>query len=159
MSKDVWTDSDKGLVISFIREAKEVLNMQSWVIYSEFKDSEHEDDDINVKTFATSEIMTEYENMTIKWYPELLKTIRNKDLVGLRETVYHEMIHGLTEELQGISESRYVTKEGIRIASERLVQRITIVTLSLLTSKNKDVQGRKQTRDKKRDKALGKSKK
>jgi uncharacterized protein (DUF488 family) len=129
-----WTKKEQNLVLEKVKEAKELLNMQSWVITNEFHDGKiKEEQESDGKVFISSAYNTvtqEYEKITITWEPAMLEEIRRTGLSI--EVVFHEMIHALTAELYELSMNRFITENQCRLAVERLTQRITRIVCNLL---------------------------
>lgn len=134
-----WTKKEEDLVLKTVKEAKEHLNMHSWVITNHFESGPIRGElNQEGKTFITSAISTatqEYEKMVITWKPAFLQDLRDYVLEDAQECVYHELIHGLTQELWNISMERFTTDEECRKAVERLTQRITRIVCKLISKK------------------------
>lgn len=125
--------------MSIVAEAKKVLNMDSWIVFNNFSDGMVEptqaEDGRYFITSARNTVTKEYEKITIDWKPAILDEIRTMPIEAVRETVYHEVIHGLTQEMYDISLDRFTTTESCREAIERLTQRFTrIICMQMLTN-------------------------
>lgn len=121
----MWKPKDKKTILDIVEKAKEDLNLQSWSITNVFK-KENLEGESRIKgyhffTDAENAVTVEYEKIVIEWYPLILDLEERK----MKESVYHEVIHCLTQELYELSASRYITEEQCIRANERLVQRIT----------------------------------
>jgi len=134
MTKDYkWTKKEERLVLKTVDEAKERLNMNSWSIINEFVNGKiHGDQDGSGQVFiasALSSVTQEYEKITISWMPAMLRDYRDLGEDDLRESVYHELIHGLTHELYTHALDRFSTQDATTKALERLTQRIAKICM------------------------------
>ena len=124
-----WTKKDIAFVHKIIEEAKERLNMQSWNVENTFVEGPAPDRrlkrDGGTITDAVNATTHEYEIITIEWMPAMLDEIKRGKLETAEEIVYHEIIHGLTQELFNLSLQRFISKDECITAVERLTQRIT----------------------------------
>ena len=127
--KYTWTRKEKDTIIGIVKEAKEALNMKSWVIYSRFLDGTLNPtvgpDGRMFLASAQNTVTREYEKMTVDWMPGLLADVRSMPVDEIRQTVFHELIHGLTQELYELAMGRFTTEQIIIESVERLTQRIT----------------------------------
>jgi len=119
----MWTKKDAKEIAKLVEEAQEKLNMQSWIVDLYFSDDPPRENG-NGKTTAYSSILFEYEKIKITFFPELVKEQKDNDGT-FEDTVYHELIHGLTHELYELATKRFVTQDDCTNAVERLTQRIT----------------------------------
>ena len=123
-----WTKKEQKMVLSLVDEAITNLNMESWVVTNRFESGPISGEDLgDGKIFVADAISTttyEYEKIMVTWKPALLYDLRTGD-ASAEECVYHEIIHGLTQEIYNISLNRFATEEQCREAIERLTQRIT----------------------------------
>lgn len=139
MKKYNWTKKEIGIVLKTVEEAKEDLNMTSWIVTNDFESgpitgNQHENGRMFVAS-ALNSVTQEYEKIMITWKPAFLSDIRNFDYEEARECVYHELIHGLTQELYEISMARFTTEDNCREAVERLTQRFTRIVCQLISER------------------------
>lgn len=124
-----WQVPDKKKIYNLVAEAKSRLNLKSWVVYHTFNDGEPTPECLEDGRYflsdASNVVTQEYEKINITWMPATLSAIRRKEEREVKEIVYHEMIHAITQELYNISLSRFVAEKDCREAVERLTQRIT----------------------------------
>jgi len=95
-----WTKKDEDLVVKIIKEAKVQLNMQSWVIHNRFQGGTLGGTPMQGGMFIESACNTvtyEYEKMDIIWKSAILADIQDKQEEEIRECIYHELVHALTQ--------------------------------------------------------------
>lgn len=136
-----WTKQEQNLVLQVVAAAKERLNMTSWSIINEFVDGqiqgEHMDNGQMFINSALSSVTQEYEKISISWMPALLKDYRELGENELRESIYHELVHGLTHELFTNALDRFSTRDQCLKALERLTQRIAKIVCTQTSTKKR----------------------
>ena len=134
-----WTDKERALILKTVKEAQEHLGMPCWAVYNRFEDGALVPIDMgNGIAFlesATNTVTPAYQKIDITWKPATLKDLRDTNYEAVRETVYHEMLHGLTEELHTLTRQRFITEDQINNALESLVQHLAVVVCKLIDEK------------------------
>lgn len=130
----MWKIKDKKRILAFVKQAQEDLNLQSWTIMHQFNEKDIKGisriSDTYFFTAAENAVTQEYEKICIDWYPILLTSSEEQ----IKESVYHELIHSLTQELFELSLNRCVTQDQCIRTNERLIQRITKICLKKSTN-------------------------
>lgn len=128
-----WTKKDINKIKEVTNKAIEKYNLQGWTIYHEFRDGviELQDDGDGTKSYtnATAAADHRYEKVHIVWMPGVLREIKRKNEIEVRDIVFHEMAHCVTKEIMHIASCRYLNDGEIPDAIERLTQRITRIAL------------------------------
>ena len=110
-------------IAKLVEDIKEQLFMKKWKITVKFTNKQPNPGEHGYHLADIRADFT-YSTAIITVYPALKKEHSN-DWKTIEESILHEMIHCLTEELYFLARARYVTPPEVDIANERLVQHIT----------------------------------
>lgn len=130
VSKKIWTEEKIKWFDEECQKWVKNYYLQDWVIRLSFEEKDVSDSDWTWwKTAASTDANSVYHKAVIKFYPTILKNSEKKwSGEETINSIKHELVHLITQEINDLAHDRYSTEKQINDAIEVLTQRISVIT-------------------------------